>query len=293
MFFIELGKNGQALGRFNLPDEIPGGSAVYKLHFAGPGGKSGVIFHASKASAGRPDEACAVKLLRMQEPTRIDRFDNEIRVLRSLSSPHIVKYHDDGLVAVQSQADASTQDLRWLAMELGGTNVRQFVEDRGPLGIHSLKAATTDICTAASHLHAKGFVHRDINPDNLVSRRGSQSLLLTGFGMAKRIGEDSSTRPMDRFSQVQEFAGPVSFSSPELIKYAADKKHPVDHRSDIFQIGKVLWFLATGTVTAGIPSKKDCPAQGRLRDIVIQLVDEDPDNRIQRVVMIPRLVNDI
>ena len=101
------------------------------------------------------------------------------------------------------------------------------------------------------------------------------------FGIAKRLGEDVSARPMDTFTQVKEFVGPVFFSSPELIEYATNKRHQVDTRSDIFQVGKLLWFLGTGKISAGVPSKKECPAGGKLRDVVLQMIDDDPDSRLQ------------
>jgi serine/threonine protein kinase len=78
-----------------------------------------------------------------------------------------------------------------------------------------------------------------------------------------------------------EFVGPVFFSSPELIEYARDKSHPVDHRSDLFQLGKTLWFLASGRVSAGLPSQKLCPADGAVHDVVRRLLHDDPDDRIQ------------
>jgi serine/threonine protein kinase len=295
MSYIELSNAGQNLGRFDLPDFIRSTSAIYKLNFAALGGGNGVVFNSNKmAGLSAPGEPCAIKLLRQQGPARLDRFNNEIRVLRALSSPYVAKYHDDGSVQVASQNDAKiTQDVRWLAMELGSANMRQHVEREGPLDLNSIKRATFEICQAVAHLHANGFIHRDIKPDNFVRKIASPALLMIDFGLAKRFGEDVSVRPMDTFTQVREFVGPVFFSSPELIEYAANKQHPVDQRSDIFQVGKVLWFLATGKISAGIPSKRDCPAAGRLRDLVVHMIDDDPDSRPQDILLIPPLVNEI
>lgn len=295
MSYIELTNGSRSLGRFDLPDHIRSKSGIYKLNFAALGGGNGVVFNANRmVSLGAPGEACAIKFLRQQGPARLDRFNNEIRVLQSLSSPFVAKYHDDGTVSVPSQNDSSlTHDVRWLAMELGGDNMRQYVERHGPLDLGSIKRAAGEICQAVAHLHSQGFIHRDIKPDNFVWRLGRPALLMIDFGLAKRFGEDVSARPLDTFTQVREFVGPVFFSSPELIEYAANKKHPVDHRSDIFQVGKVLWFLATGKISAGIPSKRDCPAGGRLRDLVVHMIDDDPDSRPQDVALIPKLVDEV
>lgn len=296
MSYIELQRDGRSLGRFDLPDFLRSSTAIYKLNFAELGGGNGVVFNANKmATLGAAGEPCAIKLLRQQGAARVDRFNNEIRVLKSLSSPLIAKYHDDGQVQVQSQHDRDqTQEVRWLAMELGGSNMRQHVEQHGPLTVKELKRAAADICAAVEHLHSKGFIHRDIKPDNFVWKRDSRSsVVMIDFGIAKRTGEDVSGRPMDTFTQVREFVGPVFFSSPELVEYAANKKHPVDHRSDIFQIGKMLWFLATGKISAGIPSRKDCPAEGRLRRLVVDMIDDDPESRPQSLEEVKARINEV
>lgn len=295
MSYIELQRDGRSQGRFDLPDYIKSSSSIYKLNFAELGGGNGVVFNANKmATLGAKGPACAIKLLRQQGPARLDRFNNEIRVLKSLNSPLIATYHDDGTVEVTSQEEPKqTQQVRWLAMELGGLNMRQHVEKHKPLAIAELKSAATDICDAVTRLHSKGFIHRDIKPDNFVWKNASKSLLMIDFGIAKMIGEDVSGRPMDTFTQVREFVGPVFFSSPELIEYAANKKHPVDHRSDIFQVGKLLWYLATGKISAGIPSKKDCPASGKLREIIVQMIDDDPDSRPQNLAEVKAAISAI
>ena len=294
MSYIELTLDGHSLGRFDLPDHVRSPFAIYKLNFAALGGGNGVVFNANRmVGIGTTGEACAIKLLRQQGSARVDRFNNEVRVMQNLSSPLIAKFHDDGKVVVSSQTNPlQTQDVRWMAMELGASNMRQHVEDHGPLPLKALKRASVEICDAVNHLHSKGFIHRDIKPENFVWKRESKSLLMIDFGISKRVGEDVSGRPMDTLTKIREFVGPVFFSSPELIEYAANKKHPVDERSDIFQVGKVIWFLATGKISAGIPSKRDCPAGGKVRDLVVEMIDDDPDSRIQKLSDVKARLNE-
>jgi len=177
-------------------------------------------------------------------------------------------------------------------MQLGGANLRQHVEENGPLSLQQMKSITFGLCSALEHLHLKSFIHRDIKPDNFVWRGVANTApMMIDFGIAKRRGEDVSSRPMDTFTRVTEFVGPVFFSSPELIEYAKNKAHPVDYRSDIFQLGKVLWYLATGKVSAGVPSRKECPAQGKLRDLVLHMIDDDPDERPQALADVRSAMN--
>lgn len=285
MRFVELYENNRPLGRFDVPDEVVSSNGrSFLLHGATRMGGNGVVFEATELQNGKPTGiACAVKVLKQLSQARVDRFANEIRVLQALQSPYISKYFDSGSVNVIAQSAGSPdRTIPWVAIQLGGSNMRQYVDETGPLSIQELKGITFGLCSAIEHLHENGFIHRDIKPENFVWRTiPNTAPMMIDFGIAKRQGEDVSARPMDTFTRVTEFVGPVFFSSPELIEYSKDKSYPVDFRSDIFQLGKVFWYLATKKVSAGVPSRKECPANGRLRDLVLHMIDDDPDERPQ------------
>lgn len=290
MSYIVLSKDGKGLGKFNMPEHITSKTGIYKLNRAELKGGNSLVFNATKMiTFNQPGPLCAVKFLRQLGGARIDRFNNEIRVLKSLSSPFIAEYHDDGEL-ILTNTESGENKVRWLAMELGNQNLRQYVEQHGPLKPEKLMSSGSNICDAISALHMSDFIHRDIKPDNFVWDTKQDILKMIDFGLAKRINEDVSARPMDTFTQIKEFVGPVFFSSPELIEYAANKKHPVDHRSDIFQIGKVIWFMATGKISAGVPSKKDCPMGGALRNCVLEMIDDDPDSRPQTITEVKDMI---
>jgi serine/threonine-protein kinase len=167
-----------------------------------------------------------------------------------------------------------------MGMELGGRNLWAHIEQNGPLPPDRLLPISQEICEALQYLHDQEIIHRDVKPhDFVVERQSDQHVKMIDFGIAKYVGEDLSARPLDQLTQEDEFVGPVHFASPELVAYARDKKQPVDLRSDIFQAGKVVWYLATGKITAGIPSKKDCPLGGRLRQLLVDVLSDDPDDR--------------
>jgi eukaryotic-like serine/threonine-protein kinase len=245
-----------------------------------------VVFEASELVDGRPTgKTCAVKVLKQLDPARVDRFNNEVRVLKELGSPYISAHSASGTVSVTPQIPGPPDEVvPWVAMQLGGSNMRQHIDEHGPLSVAQVKSITYGMCAAVEHLHSKGFIHRDIKPDNFVWRGAPNTApMMIDFGIAKRQGEDVSGRPMDTFTRVTEFVGPVFFSSPELIEYAKDKSYPVDYRSDIFQLGKVLWYLGTGKVSAGVPSRRECPAGGKLRELVLAMIDDDPECRPQKL----------
>lgn len=295
MRFIELFENNRSLGKHDVPDEIASSDVrSFRLYGATRMGGNGVVFESSELLNGKQTGTnCAVKILKQLSQPRVDRFANEVRVLKELHSPYISKFFDSGHIDVIPQAAGSaTRAVPWVAIQLGGSNMRQHVEENGPLSLQELKGITFGLCSAIEHLHESGFIHRDIKPDNFVWRTiPNTAPMMIDFGIAKRQGEDVSGRPMDTFTRVAEFVGPVFFSSPELIEYSKDKTFPVDYRSDIFQLGKVFWYLATGKVSAGIPSRKECPAQGRLRELVLHMIDDDPDERPQTLEEVRVAIN--
>ena len=274
MAYIYLTEEGQQRGQFDLPDLIDGDDGrCFRLGKSRSATKHGVVFEAECTNAARGvNGPCAVKFLAQQDDIRFDRFQNELRIMRMLEHKHIAKFLDAGQVDFKSGFRAP-----WIAMELGENNLRQHVENVGVIEPKLLIHLSIQFCEALAHLHSKGIIHRDIKPENFIML--DNEIKMIDFGIAKLTGEDVSTRPMDRLTLTGEFVGPLFFSSPEMIAYANDKSVSVDHRSDLFQMGKVLWFIATGQISAGIPSKKKCPHKGRFHGIVSRLLNDEPDDR--------------
>jgi serine/threonine protein kinase len=155
------------------------------------------------------------------------------------------------------------------------------VEEQSRFTGNDFKVAANDMVEAVLHIHSKGVIHRDVKPENfVVSQQHAGRVFMIDFGIAKYIGEDVAQRPLDNLTKQKEFVGPQAFCSPELLRYARDKAVLVDARSDLFQLGKVLWFMATGMVSAGIPSKRLDPFKGSLHALVSALLSDDPDDRV-------------
>lgn len=257
------------------------GANAFELRHAVKGGGNGVVFEAHHYSGGQFQDVCAVKMLRKLDRQRVDRFDNEVRVMAELDHPRVSRLIGAGQYAADGIA------VPWLAMNLGRENLRERVLPIGdgvaldprPFAPAELAKVGTQLCQAVAHLHELGFVHRDIKPDNFVMKGDGSGVVMIDFGLAKRVNEDVSERPMDQFTRALEFVGPTFFASPELIAYSRDKTQEVGPRSDLFMLGKVLWFLATGVVLAGVPSRRQDPTGGGLHALVLALLAEDPNDR--------------
>lgn len=263
--------------RIDLPDQLTGagGSQVRIEGFNGYSTNSAIVRGRLRTPTGGAIDDVIVKFQRLLKDSRVDRFRNEIRIMTSLDHPRIAKVYDYGEVTTGKIT------VPWMAVERGGENLWRAVSPGNGLQPALIRALGLQMCEALGHIHSKGFIHRDIKPQNFVfDLHEPDSVLMIDFGIAKRVSEDVRARPLDQLTRMNEYVGPVFFSSPELIAYAEDKTVPVDERSDLFQLGRVLWYIATGEVGAGVPSRRKDPTGGALHDVVMELLPDDPDDRI-------------
>ena len=212
------------------------------------------------------------------------RFEREARSASALNHPNIVTIHDI----------AEHEGTTYIAMELiEGRTLRELLQD-GPLPIAKTIAIATQICDGLGKAHAAGIVHRDLKPDNLmVTDDGLVKIL--DFGLAKTIapevGDDSKLSTLTKGTAAGVIVGTAYYMSPE--QAAAS---PVDHRSDQFSLGVVLYELLCGqrpfegssvaTVISAI--LRDTPSPPRslrpdlpkeLERIVERCLEKDPEKR--------------
>ena len=161
----------------------------------------------------------------LADPDFSERFLREARIAAKLHHRHVVGIHDVG----------RTGDYNYIAMEyLGGGPV--LARDAGPRPVGVALRVTREIGMALHYAHAKGFVHRDIKPDNILLREDGSSAL-TDFGIAR--ANDSATR-MTRTGAV---IGTPHYMSPEQAR-----GRPLDGRADLYSLGVVLYELLVGRV---------------------------------------------
>ncbi len=178
----------------------------------------------------RLDRQVAVKLIRREaaEDERArERFRREARTAASLSHPAIVQIHD--LVAT-AEGDA-------LVMEyVAGVTLARHLAG-GPLPLDRVLCLGQEIAGGLAAAHARGIVHRDLKAENVMVTEAGHAKILD-FGVAKRL-----RRPEDEMSisVAGAVVGTYSSMSPEQARGLA-----VDHRSDLFSFGALLYEMATG-----------------------------------------------
>src|SRR5262245_9802602 len=156
----------------------------------------------------------------------LERMRREAEALTDLDHPNIVRFFGTGLI---------NDDLRYVAMEfLRGRTLRDEI-DRGRIISSKPIAITIEDASALSAVHARGIVHRDINPRNIFLCKDAVKLI--DFGIAK-FPQPAGAPP---FTQHSSLAGTVAYASPEQCA-----SHPVDHRSDIYSLGVVMYEMVAG-----------------------------------------------
>jgi serine/threonine-protein kinase len=153
-------------------------------------GGMGVVYRATRAADGA---AVAVKVITPAEGAskrEAQRFVREARIMTALEHRHIVRCFDCG------EADGKL----FLAMELvTGPDLRERVKERGPMDVGAAVRLSLHLLDGLAHAHAKGFVHRDVKPGNLLldGPKAGRIAKVADFGLARAYNESGSQRADD------------------------------------------------------------------------------------------------
>ncbi len=176
------------------------------------------------------DRMVALKILPWQfvvDGDRLSRFRREARALSSLNHPNLVTIYEVG----------EANGLHFIAMELvEGKTLSLCCETS--LNLKELLSIVAQVAEALGAAHQSGIIHRDVKPDNVMVRPDGYAKVLD-FGLVKLTETESA--PGTAKTQLGVAMGTLAYMSPEQ---AAGE--PVDHRTDIWSLGVVLYELATG-----------------------------------------------
>jgi len=199
-------------------------------------GGMGEVYLANDTKLGRD---VAVKVLPPQlssDPGRLERFRREASIVATLNHPNIVT-----IFSVE-EAD----DVNFFTMEHIDGRVLSAIVPAGGLPIDEFLALAVPLVAALEAAHARGVTHRDLKPGNIMVNRDGH-LKVLDFGLAKvRFAEtpdggSDSLVETDFLTGYGQILGTTPYMSPEQLKGL-----PADHRSDIFALGTLLYYMATG-----------------------------------------------
>lgn len=261
---------GTKLGRFDIVAPI------------GAGGM-GEVYLARDATLNRD---VALKILPPEldrDPQRFERFRYEAQAAGSLNHPNILTIYDIGC----------DEGIHYLVSELLDGETLADRIGKGPLSTKKAIDFSIQIASGLAAAHGKGIVHRDLKPANLFITRDGRVKILD-FGLAKETKpsrDTSGTTAVHRLTEAGSVVGTPGYMSPEQIR-----GQNLDHRSDIFSFGCVLFEMLSGeaafrggssveTMSSILnqepDSEKTASFSPEVRAILAHCLEKSPDERVQ------------
>ncbi len=240
------------------------------IKLLGEGGMGSVYLAHHRPTA----RVVALKKMKIADKQLGARFEREIRLMRQVAHPHVLRCFDSG------QARDTGQP--YLVMEYApyGSLDQTLIKNNGALPEATAVRYIVQALRGLAHIHQAGIVHRDLKPENLLLKQdpsGETSVKIMDFGLARefaRVGGSVLTR-------VGQAMGTLLYMPPEQIKDA----HGVREPADIYSLGVTLYHLLTGKYPFNFPTPLD----------VLRFLMENrgqvssPDEALRRMMMLKKL----
>jgi len=264
------------LGPARAGAELEGLDAFQVVRLLAEGGM-GSVYEAVDRQLGRP---VALKVMRAQVADlrkARERFLREARAAAALADDHIVRIYQVG----------EHKGVPFLTMPLlHGQTLNERLKEGPRLSNEEVLRIGREVAEGLAAAHAQGLIHRDIKPANIWLEEGSGRVKILDFGLARAANEAA------RLTQDGSILGTPAFMAPEQASGSED----LDHRSDLFSLGSVLYRMVTGRLPFPAenmaelllalvhldpvpPRKLDATVPRALNDLILELMAKDPADR--------------
>ncbi|MEA3280322.1 MAG: serine/threonine-protein kinase [Thermodesulfobacteriota bacterium] len=244
------------------------------------------------ARRNKDSKICVLKVMPLvlnTQPALVKRFTREGRLAQTLENDHIVKILDSGYSHSQYFLVMEYIEGGSLADELWRRSAQS-----PPFSLDETLTLIRQIATGLQRVHRKNMVHRDLKPSNIMleTRRDSDESVqviakVTDFGLVRRVGDQSAalTATLDQL-------GTFEYMAPEQFH---GKNAEIDHRADIYAIGKILCVMLSGKIPNNIrevegidfgtflPSDEDTKNNEGIKQVIQRCMAENPDDRFQNI----------
>ncbi len=229
-------------------------------------------------------EPVALKIIKPElvaDEELVERFKREVRIARQIQHPNVIRIFEFGRVLVRDKP------LYYLTMEL--LQGQDLATERAWRQTSSLERAigiTVQLCDALGEAHRRGVIHRDVKPANIfIDLEGRAKLM--DFGISR-------LRSLVGMTRANQLIGTPMYMSPEQVSGGGE----LDHRSDIYSVGVILYQLAAlrcpfegeSPVTVAFQHVREVPTPPRqfnpqipagLETIILRCLEKEPDRRYQ------------
>jgi hypothetical protein len=253
----------------------------------GPYGINGVLGRGGmgfvlQAFEERLNRTVALKILRpelAQDQAVLSRFEREAKAAAGLQDPHIVAVYAVGAV----------HGIHFISMEyIDGPSLERLLAERGPLPTDTSRRIFREVLSGLRAAHDGGLVHRDIKPSNILLPGPGLQARIADFGLARMINAQT------RLTLPDSVFGTPEYMSPEQARGELN----VDHRSDLYSAGVVLYEMLTGRtpfvaeapsavvhqilhVDPADPRKLNGGVDPHLASIALRLMAKRPEDRLE------------
>jgi Protein kinase domain len=258
-------------------------------------GGMGEVWLARHKMLARPAALKLIKFDRVHGSTAraaevMRRFEREAQATALLSSVHTVELYDFG------RTDGG--DFYYVMELLDGLDLDALVERHGPQEPARVVHILRQVCLSLDEAHARGIIHRDIKPANIfLCRQGFELdvVKVLDFGLAAWATKVDG-REETRVTRDEELLGTPAFMAPEMVV----AKHRVDHRTDLYALGCVAYWLLTGRLlfehetpmemavahvhtplASPLFSESMAPVPAALESVIRSVLSKAPDDRPQ------------
>jgi serine/threonine protein kinase len=203
--------------------------AGYRIEAVVGRGGMGVVYRASQLALERP---VAIKLIateRAQDPVFRERFEREARLAASIEHVNVIPVYEAG----------EDDGLLYIVMRLvDGIDLARVLDRGGALQPPRAARLVTQLAAALDAAHARGLVHRDVKPANvLLTLDEPEHLYLTDFGVAREVGGGAA------LTNAGGWVGTLDYLAPEQIR-----GEPADAAGDLYALAGLLYHCLTGAV---------------------------------------------